>query len=929
MNQNPTNKNYYLLPLFIAVLAYLVFQGINLLWNKAKPAEVWALIPESAVLALEIPDAAQLWQNSSSFSIWKNLNETNYFGKMGHRTALLDSLLLNGIDVTQYLHDKEIVMSMHIVAKGELDYVFFVPVNNGENNFATQVIRSLDERKHFFFDKREYQGVTIYEVSQSKQVFSYIFYKNYFIGSFTPFLVEDVIRNVSGANKNNFMTINELAFQFEKIKEGDGNLYLNPLRMADLVYLFANQPYHLAKDSFLAKLSPAIVANWTLQDDNLQVKGYASAEDIRKYNHYLSVFQEQRPVELGSLLNFIPKRTALFYRLSFDHSEKFYESLQNYWAKNDTLTYLASDSLDNQYGFNSKDFYESLKGEIAMATLESLDNSEVDKLIFAKVKNPTDILKRMNRLAENSIVNKQDSLVFENYGKLKIVQINLAELPHKLFGKPFQGFPYSYFTLVNDYLVMGNSFKAIRHLLDDIGNEQVWAKLDNQKKMLAVLNKEANFTLIINNLRCWNILKSNLNSTWQIEAERYQRNILRFEFLTYQAHLQNDVYANSLNLLHRKQNSLKKGAKSSEVLLFKTNLDNALITKPFIVRNHTDRSREILVQDKANNLCLISAQGKKLWELNMGGEIVKEIYQVDMLNNEKLQYLVSTKQKIYVIDRLGRILANFPITYDFEQPIEHLGLIDYDKTKTYRFGVSDFQGNIYLFSKDGKVLSGWQPRRLMYPLTQPPFHIRIGAQDCIIGIQRNGVINAFKRNGEIYGGFPMTFENTNIFSPVYVQYGTLLSNTLLIVLSSKGDLIKVNLLGQVVSRESFARDESETYYQLCIDEEDGKDWIIARQSGNTVNILGKDGKLLFEKNYPNPSNKTVQYFNFGTNIEIFAITDKEAKKTYLYYLNGESISEKPLDSEHEVSIVYSELYEKIIINKCFKNEVQQLSFLRN
>lgn len=929
VSKNNPNKYLYLAPLLIIILVYLVFQGINLIWNKAKPAEVWSLIPESAILALEIPDAAQFWQKSSSFSIWKNLNETAYFNPLERRTELLDSLIRNGIDITQYLHDKEIVLSTHIIAKGELDYVFFVPVSDGENNFASQVLKALDERKHFLFDKREYQGVTIYEVSQSKQVFSYIFYKNYFIGSFTPFLVEDVIRNVNNANKNNFVSINESAFQFEKVKEGDGNLYLNFARLSDLVHLFANRPYHLAKDSFIAKLSPSFTAHWTLSDDNIAMKGYAAADELRAYNHYLSIFQAQRPLEFGDLLNFIPKRTALFYRLSFDNSEKFYESLHQYWAKNDTLTYLASDSLETVYSFNSKSFYEDLKGEIATTTLESLDNSEVDRLVFAKISNPTDMLKRMNRLAENSILSKQDSLVFENYGKLKIVQINLPELPAKLFGNLFGGFPYSYFTLVNDYLVIGNSFKAIRHLLDDIGNEQVWAKLDKQKKMLSVLNKEANFTAIANNLRCWNILKANLSEVWQNDAERYQRNILRFEFMTYQAHLQNDVYASSMNLLHRKLNFTKKGSPNTEVVIYKTTMDNTLISKPFSVKNHNDKSREVLVQDKDNHLCLISAQGKKLWSLPMGGELVKEIYQVDMLNNGKLQYLVTTKQKIYVIDRLGRILSNFPITYNFNQPIEHLGLIDYDKTLTYRFCVSDLQGNIYLFSKDGKILSGWQPNRLLYPLVQSPFHIRIGTQDCIIAIQRNGVINAFKRNGEPYIGFPMTFKDTNIFSPVYIQYGTLLSNTLLIFLSSKGDLIKVNLLGQVVGRESFVRDESETYYQLCIDEVDKQDWVIARQTNQVISVLGKNGKTLFEKEYSNNSNKIVQYFNFGTNVEIFAVTDKEAKKTYLYYLNGDSISEKPLDSEHEVSIIYSDLYEKIIVQKCFKNEVQQLSFLRN
>lgn len=923
------HRNLYLIPLFVAVLVYLVFQGISLIWNKTKHDEVWSLIPENAVLALEVPNAANLWQKADEMSIWKNLNETAYFQKVGQHTALLDSLLRQGIDIEQYLQNKEIVMSMHIIAKGDLDYIFFVPATEGENNFAAQVIKALDERKHFSFDKREYQGVTIQEVTQNAHTFSYIFHKNYFIGSFTPFLVEDVIRNISGANKRNFLTINQSAFEFEKIKEGQGNLYINFDLLSNLVNMFANtSPIH-QKTNVLSLFSPTLSASWMLEDQSLTLNGIASADNLKDYAHFLSIFQAQRPSELGNLLNFIPKRTALFYRLSFDDNNKLYESIRNYWAKNDSLLYLASDSLENEYNFEGKDFYQELKGEIAITTLESLDNSEVDKLMFVKIKNPAEVLSRMNRLSTSAIGVKQDSVIYENYGKLKIVQINIPQLPAKLFGQIFNGFPYSYFTIFNDYLVIGNSFKAIRNLLNDINNEQVWAKLDKQKKVLGVLNKEANFTMIINNLRCWNILKTNLGNSWQEVAERHKRHLLRFEFFTYQVNLQSNIFKSTANFIHRKLNFTKKGVQHTPVLISKVSLDNSLISKPFSVRNHVDKSREILVQDSKNTIHLLSAQGKKLWSLPMGAKILPEVQQVDMLGNDKLQYLISTPKKVYVIDRLGRILNNFPIEYGFEHPLEHIGIIDYDKTKAYRFGVSDMQGNVYLFSKEGKILSGWSPRRLLYPLAMPPLHVRVGTQDCIIGIQGNGVINLFKRTGEMFAGFPMSFDNTNIFSSVYVQYGTLLSNTLIILLSSKGDLIKVNLLGQVVGRESFARDETETYYHLCIDEIDGQDWVIARQSNDILSILAKDGKILFEKSYTSASAKTVQYFNFGTSVEIFAITDKEARKTYLYYANGDMIGEKPLDSDHAVSIFYSELYEKIIINKCFKNEVQQLSFLRN
>ncbi|MCK7534373.1 MAG: hypothetical protein MZV63_26820 [Marinilabiliales bacterium] len=85
------------------------------------------------------------------------------------------------------------------------------------------------------------------------------------------------------------------------------------------------------------------------------------------------------------------------------------------------------------------------------------------------------------------------------------------------------------------------------------------------------------------------------------------------------------------------------------------NIGSQLITKPVFTINHNDKeNREVMVQDKTNKLHQISNDGTIRWSIEIDEPVMSEIFQIDYLANGKLQYLFSTKNKLYIVDQKWR-----------------------------------------------------------------------------------------------------------------------------------------------------------------------------------------------------------------------------------------------------------------------------------
>lgn len=171
------------------------------------------------------------------------------------------------------------------------------------------------------------------------------------------------------------------------------------------------------------------------------------------------------------------------------------------------------------------------------------------------------------------------------------------------------------------------------------------------------------------------------------------------------------------------------------------------VVGPVKVINHNTKAVEWILQDNKNRLYLFDDGGKKLWEAPIEDRIISEIVQVDRYKNGKLQYLFSTKSKIYLVDRNGVMVSGYPLKLT-TQCNQGITLCDYDKNRNYRIFVPRSDKRIELFDIEGKKVSGWQsPILKSAPVTRVK-HFRVGGKDYIV-VADKSKLYIFDRKGNV------------------------------------------------------------------------------------------------------------------------------------------------------------------------------------
>ena len=202
---------------------------------------------------------------------------------------------------------------------------------------------------------------------------------------------------------------------------------------------------------------------------------------------------------------------------------------------------------------------------------------------------------------------------------------------------------------------------------------------------------------------------------------------------------ENDFTENSFQLVQDNEiihfNAIISKAKASKNTLkiskqFEVEIDEEILMNPHFIKNYATKKLDIVVQDKKNNLYLISNKGSVVWKRKIGQPILGKISQIDLYKNGRLQLIFNTKNKVFVLDRNGKEVKPFPKSFndDITQPIS---IFDYDKNKNYRILVT--QGKeLLLYDKNGKKVNGFKYSRSNSKITSSPKHFRILNKDFIV-----------------------------------------------------------------------------------------------------------------------------------------------------------------------------------------------------
>ncbi len=194
------------------------------------------------------------------------------------------------------------------------------------------------------------------------------------------------------------------------------------------------------------------------------------------------------------------------------------------------------------------------------------------------------------------------------------------------------------------------------------------------------------------------------------------------------------------------QGSLEFGQKTQNAATGAWNLELPAepVWGPFAVQS-TESLRLILVQDSRNNLHALQSDGQLLWSLELDGLLLGKPQAVDAFRNGRIQWVMNSSKKLWMIDRLGRAVENFPVELP-EDAAAGCAVFDYDSNRNYRILVPC--GNQLLnFGVDGKKTKGWA-HKSANSIAGTPQHISYTGKDYLFVPLEGGGAELLDRGGK-------------------------------------------------------------------------------------------------------------------------------------------------------------------------------------
>lgn len=395
--------------------------------------------------------------------------------------------------------------------------------------------------------------------------------------------------------------------------------------------------------------------------------------------------------------------------------------------------------------------------------------------------------------------------------------------------------------LFKDYLVFSNNEKTLKQFINDNLNKNT-------------LKSNSSFNRLFSSISSFNTLNNNYFSGSNYNFFN-ELNLLNSnnDFTENSFQLVQDNGIIHFNAVISKDTNEDENLKISK--LFDVEIDEEIIMYPHFVKNHVTKNLDIVVQDTKNNLYLISKDGKVIWKKKINQPILGQISQIDIYKNGRLQLIFNTKNKIYVLDRNGNNVKQFPKT--FNDPItQPLAVFDYDNNKNYRLLVT--QGSeLLMYDKNGKKVSGFKYKKSSNNITSKPKHFRILNKDFIV-FKIGNKMKILNRKGRerINVNDDINFSNQNVF-----EY-----NDKLISTTTDQKLVQIDVNG-VIDLSSLKN--------LSLNS-DGSNLVVLDE--NSIKLSPNIASIPFG-NYGSP-----QLSNINKNL-LITLYDKQNKKSYLFNKN--------------------------------------------
>ena len=379
-----------------------------------------------------------------------------------------------------------------------------------------------------------------------------------------------------------------------------------------------------------------------------------------------------------------------------------------------------------------------------------------------------------------------------------------------------------------------------------------------------------------------------MNSGFTDEINEREEFIRKFGMINWQVLNNKDIYFNSILM------GFNENAKEEAQTTWQSNIGNQIIGKPQIVDNHESNSeREVILQDNKNTVHLLTNDGRIRWSVPLEEPVLSDFFQIDVYRNGKLQYLFNTKSKLYLLDRNGNNVAQFPIA--FRSPASNgVNVFDYDNNRKYRFFVACENKKVYAYDSEGKIITGWNFNQTDFEVNTPVQHFRVANKDYIVFKDKSRVYIQDRR-GETRVKLETQFEHSK--NPLVLNE----TNSAKIVATDvNGKVYYIGFDGKVTEKSSAKFSQNHFFTVDDLDGNNIPDFVFV--DGKELTIIDENGKKIYTEKFRNEIQNKPNIYSFSSKLKKVGVVDSRANKIYLFNPDGELHNDFPLQGNSEFSI---------------------------
>lgn len=927
----------FLVIIFISagIFGYLYYQKL-----KVPTAAAINAIPTNATLIIQIKKANQVWKSINENNIiWKDLVATPYFAQINDYASWLDNVVNENGSLGDAVENSSLFISYHGVDSVNSGFLFCLSVPaDVEEKYLDEIVKTSAGPANYF-SQRVVNGAVVYETKNknNNSVFSYAIKKGVFVASYNTAVLDQALEQLN----NSSTLLNQV--DFEKVyKTINADSEINLLFNYQNTFVTLNT---LLSDSTKQRFNHLNkIAEWSALDvkskaNSINLNGLTSCNP--KENNFLSLFKDQAPKKFGSH-KIMPVNTASFLLYNFSNFRAFYNGYTDYLKRrnitNRTSTgYDANNALQTVLGNEVASFLTEPGGDVenenayiivkpfalnsAAASLNQIsvkvkasnnesndseeniktDNEDSNEKSDKKKKKEKDEDEKDNEskeeVANDSSVNSEPIIK-----EIEIRKLSLKGSWQAILGDDFGLVTENYFAIIEEYVVFGNSAKAINNIINYYQNQKTLAASENYKSFSENLSDNASVYIYTNIPRSEELYNSRLSDNTLKLLEPYRGLMQKFEGIGIQYSANKELFYTNVFVKH---NPVYKKETNS---LWEVSLDAPVAIKPKVVNNHINQTKEIIVQDINGTLYLINNKGEIVWRKKLEETILSDITQIDRFKNNKLQYVFNTRNYIYMLDRNGDFCQGFPVKLKYPAT-NTLSVFDYEKNRDYRLMIACDNKRVYNYDADGENVMGWEFTLMKNAIIHPVQHFIINGKDYIITIDKSGEIRLVDRKGKSILEFNQKIPVAKN-SDFYIDKGKELNSSFIVASDSLGRVMKFKFTDRLDIIELKGAGKNHYFDYKDIDDDDKRDYIFA--DGNELNVFDQDQNTILTFKTKTEISAKPLFFLFPNGSSKIGLVSRGSNLIYL--VNNKAQAEKGFPKYGSTSFSISDINKDRVFN---------------